>query len=89
MTSSRIGKTFSKHASRLRDIAKVLKDHNLRFGLEYVGPKTSWASRRYPFIHTMAEMKELIAEIDTGNVVFSWIAGIGGTPAKPLMIFYP
>jgi sugar phosphate isomerase/epimerase len=66
---------FQQHASRLREIAKVLKDHNLRFGLEYVGPKTSWASRRYPFIHTMAEMKELIAEIDTRNVGFqldSW-----------------
>jgi sugar phosphate isomerase/epimerase len=53
----------------------MLKDHNVRFGLEYVGPKTAWASRRYPFIHTMAEMKELIAEIGTGNVGFqldSW-----------------
>ncbi len=53
----------------------ILKDHNVRFGLEYVGPKTSWSSSRYPFIHTMAEMKELIAEINTGNVGFqldSW-----------------
>jgi sugar phosphate isomerase/epimerase len=66
---------FHQHAARLREIAKVLKDHNVRFGLEYVGPKTSWASRRYPFVHTMAEMKELIAEIGTGNVGFqldSW-----------------
>jgi|SRR6516162_4193954 len=66
---------FHLHSVRLREVAKVLKDHNVRFGLEYVGPKTSWASRRYPFIHTMAEMKELIAEIGTGNVGFqldSW-----------------
>jgi sugar phosphate isomerase/epimerase len=66
---------FRQHATRLRKVAKVLKDHNVRFGLEYVGPKTSWASRRYPFIHTMAEMQELIAEINTGNVGFqldSW-----------------
>jgi len=66
---------FHQHASRLREVAKILKDHNVRFGLEYVGPKTSWSSRRYPFIHTMAEMKELIAEINTGNVGFqldSW-----------------
>jgi sugar phosphate isomerase/epimerase len=66
---------FHQHATRLREVAKVLKDHNVRFGLEYVGPKTSWVSRRYPFIHTMAEMKELIAEINTGNVGFqldSW-----------------
>jgi len=59
---------FHQHATRLREVAKVLKEHNVRLGLEYVGPKTSWASRRYPFIHTMVEMKELIAEINTGNV---------------------
>ena len=59
---------FHQHASRLREVAKILKDHNVRFGLEYVGPKTAWSSRRYPFIHTMAEMKELIGEMNTGNV---------------------
>jgi sugar phosphate isomerase/epimerase len=66
---------FHQHAARLGEVAKVLKDHNVRLGLEYVGPKNSWASQRYPFIHTMAEMKELIAEINTGNVGFqldSW-----------------
>jgi sugar phosphate isomerase/epimerase len=59
---------FRQHATRLRAVANILKDHNVRLGLEYVGPKTSWSSQRYPFIHTMAEMKELIAEIGTGNV---------------------
>jgi sugar phosphate isomerase/epimerase len=63
------------HSARLKEVAGVLKDSGIRLGLEYVGPKTSWASRRYPFIHTMAEMKDLIAQIDTGNVGFlldSW-----------------
>jgi sugar phosphate isomerase/epimerase len=53
----------------------VLGDHGVRLGLEYVGPKTSWSSSRFPFIHTMAEMKDLIAEINLGNVGFlldSW-----------------
>ena len=59
---------FRQHASRLREVAKILKEHQVRLGLEYVGPKTAWSSRRYPFIHTMAEMKELIGEINTGNV---------------------
>ena len=59
---------FHQHTLRLREVAKILKDHNVRFGLEYVGPKTLWSSHRYPFIHTMSEMKELIAEINTGNV---------------------
>ena len=66
---------FRMHAKRLRESAKVLGDHGIRLGLEYVGPKTSWTRSRFPFIHTMAEMKDLIAEIGTGNVGFlidSW-----------------
>ncbi len=66
---------FRQHARRLRLVADVLNDHNIRFGLEYVGPKTSWTAMRFPFIHTMAETKDLIAEIDRCNVGFvldSW-----------------
>src|ERR1035437_1909564 len=66
---------FRQHATRLREVARTLKEHDVRLGLEYVGPKTSWASRRYTFIHTLAEMQDLLAEINTGNVGFlldSW-----------------
>jgi sugar phosphate isomerase/epimerase len=66
---------FAQHARRLREVAGVLGDHGLRFGLEYVGPKTSWTSAKYPFIHTMAEARELIAEIHrerVGLVLDSW-----------------
>jgi sugar phosphate isomerase/epimerase len=66
---------FRQHARRLHEAARVLGDHGLRLGLEYVGPKTAWSSNRYPFIHTMAEMKDLIAEIGGNNVGFlldSW-----------------
>lgn len=66
---------FRQHASRLRQAARVLQDYGVRLGLEYVGPKTSWAGKRYPFIHTMSQMKELIAEINIGGVGFlldSW-----------------
>ena len=59
---------FKQHAARLREAATVLHDHGLRLGLEYVGPKTSWSTSKYPFIHTMAEMRELIAAIDRPNV---------------------
>lgn len=61
---------FRLHANRLREVARVLGEHGLRLGLEYVGPKTSWTAGRFPFIHTMAEMKELIAEIHRDNVGF-------------------
>ena len=59
---------FRQHARRLRDCVKVLGDHSLRFGMEYVGPRTLWASTRHSFIHTMAETKELIDEIGEDNV---------------------
>lgn len=66
---------FQLHAQRLREVARILGDHGLRFGLEYVGPKTLWTAQRYPFIHTMAETKELIAAIgrpNVGLVLDSW-----------------
>jgi sugar phosphate isomerase/epimerase len=66
---------FKQHADRLRAIGKVLADHEIRLGLEYVGPKTLWSSKKYPFIHTMAEARELIAAIGQpgiGLVLDSW-----------------
>lgn len=66
---------FKQHAARLREIGKVLGDHGIRLGLEYVGPKTLWSSKKYPFIHTMDEVRELIAAIDqpgVGLVLDSW-----------------
>ncbi len=59
---------FDQHASRLGAVAKVLSDHGLSLGLEYVGPRTSWTRGRYAFIHTMAETKELLAAIGVNNV---------------------
>jgi sugar phosphate isomerase/epimerase len=61
-------KYFELHARRLREVARVLQDHELRLGLEYVAPKTAWAGHRYPFLHTLAETRELIAEIGAANV---------------------
>lgn len=66
---------FKQHVDRLRQVARVLADHGVRLGLEYVGPKTSWSASRYPFIHTMVEMRELIADINVpgvGLVLDSW-----------------
>jgi sugar phosphate isomerase/epimerase len=66
---------FKQHARRLREVAGILGDQGCRLGMEYVGPKTLWASSRYTFIHTMREMKELIAEMgrpNAGIVLDSW-----------------
>ncbi len=59
---------FDLHRRRLRAVAGVLKDHGLRLGLEYVGTISMRTRARYTFIHTLAETRELIAEIGTGNV---------------------
>lgn len=59
---------FKQHADRLREAATVLKDNGVRLGLEYVGTRLLWTGKKYPFVHTMAETRELIAAIGTGNV---------------------
>jgi len=61
-------KNFKIHVARVRQAAEILGDNGIRLALEYVGPKTAWASRRYPFIHTMAETRDLIAEVGKKNV---------------------
>jgi sugar phosphate isomerase/epimerase len=72
---------FDLHVVRLRAAARVLADHGLRLGLEYVGTQSLRDSQKYPFLHTMAETRELIAEIGTGNVGLAldswhwWTAG--------------
>lgn len=59
---------FKQHAARLRAIATILKDNGIWLGLEYVGTQLLLVGKRYPFVHTMAETRELIAAIGTGNV---------------------
>lgn len=66
---------FKQHTRRLGEVAKILADHGIRFGMEYVGPKTSWTAGRYAFLHTLAEMRELIDAIglkNVGVVLDSW-----------------
>jgi sugar phosphate isomerase/epimerase len=59
-----------QHAYRLGECAKVMKDHGIRLGLEYLGMRTLLAQNRYPFIASMKEGKELIAAIGESNVGF-------------------
>lgn len=59
---------FQQHAARLRAIGQVLGTHGIRLGLEYVGPKTLWASKRHTFVHSMAETLELIDAIGLDNL---------------------
>ncbi len=56
------------HVSRISLVAGVLADAGVRLGLEYVGPKTFWSTERFPFVHSLAEVRELIADTGAGNV---------------------
>lgn len=79
---------FKQHVARLGEVNKVLADHGLRFGLEYVGTRTLWTKLRHSFIHTMAETKELIAEIDQptlGFVLDSWHWWTAGESAEDIL----
>lgn len=63
------------HARRLRRVAQVVGEEGLRFGLEYVGPKTSRDGKKYAFVHNMIGVKQLIEAIgreNVGIVLDSW-----------------
>lgn len=55
------------HVRRLRPIAQILADHDCRFAIEFVGPRTMRQGHRYEFISTMAEALDLGNRLGTGN----------------------
>jgi sugar phosphate isomerase/epimerase len=59
---------FKRHVRRVSEIATLMGDHGLRLGLEYSGPKTTWMTQHFPFIHTLAETRELIAAVGKSNL---------------------
>ncbi len=68
-------RNFNQHAIRLREVATILNDHGIRFGLEYVGTLGLRIGKKFPFVHCMAEAAELITAIGVSNVGFvldSW-----------------
>ncbi len=73
---------FALVVRRLRPVAEILKAYGIWLGLEFVGPRTLRASRKYDFIHTMDGMRALGAAIGTGNIgflldCFHWYAAHG------------
>jgi len=59
---------FKMLETRFREAAKVLKDNDIRLGLEFVGPRTSRERFRFPFACTQVDMMELVNAVGTGNV---------------------
>jgi sugar phosphate isomerase/epimerase len=76
---------FRQLASRSGRIARVLGDHGIRYGLEFVGPATLRAGKAHPFIYDIDGLLRLIDAIDADNVgflldAFHWYTS-GGTRA--------
>ena len=59
---------FELHVSRLEPIARILKDHGIRFGIEFIGPKSARRGKKHEFIWNMEGALELCDAIGTGNV---------------------
>ncbi len=66
---------FNLHKTRLRQVAEILKDNNIRLGLEFVGPRTLRARFRFPFActqHGMLELAEATGKDNVGLLMDSW-----------------
>lgn len=66
-TDELVAEYTSRFIRRLRECARILHEYDIRFGIEWVGPKTL-RTLKYDFIHTMPGALELIGAIDQPNV---------------------
>jgi sugar phosphate isomerase/epimerase len=65
---------FEFHRQRLGRVADVLADHDVRLGLEFLGPQTLREGHAYEFVHTVEEMVELseAAGANAGLLLDAW-----------------
>ncbi|MBI5800832.1 MAG: sugar phosphate isomerase/epimerase [Verrucomicrobia bacterium] len=78
---------FQQHVERFGEVARVLGDHGIRFGLEYCATPTLRRGKPHEFIHSLPQLRELIAAISTRNlglVLDSWHWWMSGSPATEL-----
>jgi sugar phosphate isomerase/epimerase len=59
---------FDFLSGRIAQVARILKESDVRLGLEFLGPKTIRDKFRHAFIYTMDGMLELCEAVGTGNV---------------------
>ncbi|MBW7455500.1 sugar phosphate isomerase/epimerase family protein [Paenibacillus sepulcri] len=62
-TDEPVAEYTSRFIRRLRECAKILNEYGIRFGIEWVGPKTL-RTMKHEFIHTIPGALELIGAID-------------------------
>lgn len=78
---------FRQHVERISPVARVLGDTGIRFGLEYCATPTLRRGKRHEFIHSLPQLRELIAAIGTPNlglVLDSWHWWMSGSSAAEL-----
>lgn len=65
---------FAFHVQQLKPVADVLAEHGCALGLEFIGPRSMRADKRYGFIYTIEGMLSLAAAIgsNTGLLVDAW-----------------
>ena len=66
---------FEQLRHRTARICEVLAEYDMRYGLEFVGPKTSREGKPHPFIHDLDGLLEFIDAVDAENLGFlldSW-----------------
>jgi len=61
-------RNFDLHVRRTKEVGKVLGDHGVRLGIEYLGTKTLVLKKKYPFVQTLAGMKELAGATGLPNI---------------------
>lgn len=50
---------FAFHVERFTPVARLLADHGIRLGLEFVGPRTARRRFQHPFVHDLAGVRAL------------------------------
>lgn len=70
---------YKFHAQRWKPVAEVLDKYHIKLALEFIGPKTSMETKKYPFIRTAEELLPLCREIgDNCGLLFDfwhWYSG--------------
>lgn len=75
---------FDFHVARFQPIARLLADHGMRLGLEFIGPETTLRKFRHPFIRSVAETLRLARAVgpNCGLLIDCWHwHAAGGTRA--------
>lgn len=62
------------HVERFGPAAKILADHGVSLGLEFIGPKTLRAGKPYEFVYDLPNMLKLCADIgpNVGLLLDAW-----------------